>query len=294
MDDLQVRLKYKKTDADDWTKVEDKALRKKLQNRLAKRKSRVNLTKGTKNVKGKANKKTEPRDKDQDTPETIAPASEGDNLLPIDILNDSQRVSRTGQFLSSSRIQHGNLDDEVESFLATTGLHEHRFICLSQYSLLRAILQNAKLLALDFALLADDESLSPCTLMNPYPIIAPQDLNPTPLQLCTPHHPYVDIIPSPAFRDNILLLLVNNPLEDQFCNELHCDSFTIWGSQPWDTQAWEVSQTFATNWAWLMDEKTIRSSNFWRGERGEDPLVLPDFGGAALDDMAGGVLGEVF
>lgn len=41
MDDLQVRLKYKKTDADDWTKVEDKALRKKLQNRLAKRKSRT-------------------------------------------------------------------------------------------------------------------------------------------------------------------------------------------------------------------------------------------------------------
>ena len=40
MDDLQVRLKFKKNDADDWTKVEDKALRKKLQNRLAKRKSR--------------------------------------------------------------------------------------------------------------------------------------------------------------------------------------------------------------------------------------------------------------
>ncbi len=30
---------YKKSDADDWTKVDDKALRKKLQNRLAKRKS---------------------------------------------------------------------------------------------------------------------------------------------------------------------------------------------------------------------------------------------------------------
>lgn len=39
MDDLQVRLQYKKSDADDWTKVEDKALRKKIQNRLAKRKS---------------------------------------------------------------------------------------------------------------------------------------------------------------------------------------------------------------------------------------------------------------
>ena len=38
--DLQVKLKYKKGERDDWTKVDDKALRKKIQNRLAKRKSR--------------------------------------------------------------------------------------------------------------------------------------------------------------------------------------------------------------------------------------------------------------
>lgn len=41
MADLQVRLKYSRSEKDDWTKVEDKALRKKLQNRLAKRKSRM-------------------------------------------------------------------------------------------------------------------------------------------------------------------------------------------------------------------------------------------------------------
>lgn len=39
MSDLQVRLRYSKNEKDDWTKVEDKALRKKIQNRLAKRKS---------------------------------------------------------------------------------------------------------------------------------------------------------------------------------------------------------------------------------------------------------------
>ena len=40
MGDLELRLKYKKEDGDDWTKVKDRALRKKIQNRLAKRKNR--------------------------------------------------------------------------------------------------------------------------------------------------------------------------------------------------------------------------------------------------------------
>lgn len=39
--DLQVRLKYSQSEKDDWTKVEDKAVRKKIQDRLAKRKSRT-------------------------------------------------------------------------------------------------------------------------------------------------------------------------------------------------------------------------------------------------------------
>ena len=41
MTDLEVRLKYSKSEEDDWTKVEDKALRKRIQDRLAKRKSRM-------------------------------------------------------------------------------------------------------------------------------------------------------------------------------------------------------------------------------------------------------------
>lgn len=40
-----------------------------------------------------------------------------------------------------------------------------------------------------------------------------------------------------------------------------------------------------TNWAWLMDNEIIRCSNFWRGERGEGPLVVPDLGGLILGEI---------
>jgi len=193
------------------------------------------------------------------------------------------------------------------AFFATPGLSEHQYIRLSQYSLLRALVLNSNILALDPSILADDDALSPWTLANPYLSITPTDLAPTSIQLCTPHHPYLDILTPPKFRDNILLTLMGDKLEDQLCYELHLGAFMIWGSQPWNALgmclcllylltsakslyrlcvAWEVTQTFATNWAWLMDDDLIRSSNFWRGERGEPPLVTPDLGG--------GILGEVF
>ena len=41
-----------------------------------------------------------------------------------------------------------------------------------------------------------------------------------------------------------------------------------------------------TKWAWLIDDETIRCSNFWRSERGEDPLAMPDLSGYILEEGA--------
>ena len=40
-----------------------------------------------------------------------------------------------------------------------------------------------------------------------------------------------------------------------------------------------------TNWAWLVDGELMRCSNFWRAERGEGPLILPDLSGGILEEI---------
>ena len=121
-----------------------------------------------------------------------------------------------------------------DTIFAAPGLSEHRYISLMEYSVLRAFVQNAGLLAIDLNLFLDDDALSPWTISNPYPAVTPHDLNPTPLQLSTPHHPYLDMIALPSLRDNVLLAAMTEEQEDQLCYDMHCGFFTIWGSQPWN------------------------------------------------------------
>ncbi|KAL9127324.1 MAG: hypothetical protein Q9175_007757 [Cornicularia normoerica] len=286
MTDLQVRLKYSHSEKDDWTKVEDKALRKRIQDRLAKRKSRKN---GPKDKKKYA-KKNENEQHSKGTSDIAGFSEEAATWTE----SENPRTDTSREVLevlcttssSSSPLIEDDVVNTIQSIFATPGLAEHHYISLMEYSVLRAFVQNASLLRIDLFVLANDDALSPWTTSNPYPAFAQHDLTPTPLQLSTPHHPYVDIIAPPSLRDNILLSIMTNEQEDQLCYEMHCGSFTIWGSQPWNALAWEISQAFVTNWAWLMDNEIIRCSNFWRGERGEGPLVVPDLGGIILGEIA--------
>lgn len=163
------------------------------------------------------------------------------------------------------------------SSILSSGLVEHRFIQLPQYSIFRAILSNASILALVPSLILDDNAVSPYTIFNPFPRPVESQthtLSPTDLQLSTLHHPYIDVIASPSLRDNILSALLSDEQEEWLCVDLHCNGFSVWGSQPWSPFSWEASQGFVSRWGWLLDHDTIRYSNFWRAERGESPLKL--------------------
>ena len=134
-----------------------------------------------------------------------------------------------------------NIDDLIQSIFTIPGLSEHRYISLTEFSVFRAYVQNASLLAISLQILADDDALSPWTTSNPYPALAPFDICPTSLQLSTAHHPYIDIIAPPSLRDNVILSALTQEQEDQLCYDMHVDSFTIWGSQPWNAPCMYIS-----------------------------------------------------
>ena len=146
--------------------------------------------------------------------------------------NNSKTLSAAP--LATAAPLQDHIDGLIQSTFTIPGLAEHRYIRLTEYSVLRAYIQNARLLAISPQIFADDDALSPWTTSHPYPALAPYDICPTPLQLSTPHHPYVDVIGPPSLRDNILLSVLTDDQEDQLCYDMHFSTFTIWGSQPWN------------------------------------------------------------
>ncbi|KZF24498.1 hypothetical protein L228DRAFT_237422 [Xylona heveae TC161] len=262
--DLETRLQHGHGAVDDWTRTEDKDLRKRIQNRLAQRKRREKLAQT--HFRAKRRNRAVGREEADGDSSSASPSEVIETINP--------------QRIVSSWNKNDSVGLKIQNMIVATGLAEHRFIRLAQYSLLRAFVSNAAILGLSPALLADDESISPWTISNPfkpaeYATEYPHTLRPTHIQLSTYHHPYIDLIASPNFRDNILLAMLTDEQEDQFCHDFSSDAVKIWGSQPWNPTGWEISQEFLDRWSSLIDEGTIRTSNFWRLERGERPLALP-------------------
>ncbi|KAH8808748.1 hypothetical protein F5884DRAFT_380813 [Xylogone sp. PMI_703] len=118
----------------------------------------------------------------------------------------------------------------------------------------------------------------------------PASLRPTVLQRNITHHPWIDVIPSPQFRDNILqasLEWLDDPKETELCEDItgvgalqvSCirPGMLVWGDS-WDSYHWEVTEEFATKWSGLLKNchDIIESTNHWRSARGEDNIKWED------------------
>ena len=143
--------------------------------------------------------------------------------------------------------------------------------------------QNARKIGLSLEEIRRPECLSPFNA----PITAldvgdsiPPDLRPTLSQTHNAHHPFIDLIPFPWFRDRVITLSsLNPPAIDRFQlkRDILNEGLICWKSrarsagQPWDKRSWEAAPWFLEKWGWLIEEKgqVKEQSMWWRKLRGE-------------------------
>lgn len=108
----------------------------------------------------------------------------------------------------------------------------------------------------------------------------PPDLIPTPAQMRYPHHPFIDTIPFPWFRERALILASMDPPaynRQELKRDILRGGMVVWRSRrkeeglPWDRRSWEVQPWFWEKWSWLIEEqgRVEQQSRWWRSMRGD-------------------------
>ncbi|KAK8010444.1 hypothetical protein PG990_009409 [Apiospora arundinis] len=119
------------------------------------------------------------------------------------------------------------------------------------------------------------------------------DLRPSREQVTVAHHPFIDCLPFPTLRKNLLARqgqvdaeqLQFDVIEGLVCwggagvskrDRKDCTGYASTGT-PWDVRSWEAKEFFLRKyWAMLGGEEgeLVRQSEWWRDIRGEEPLRI--------------------
>lgn len=205
------------------------------------------------------------------------------SLLGVHLIRCHKTREKAIEFVQNALARH-SLDIRRQNDLPT----------LSRLNLLNALTYNATLLGICFEEMYLGDCISPFNLIGPvapaafgHPNTAPGALRPTIMQKAVIHHPWIDLVLIPGVRDNILLGLQTEMIdEEDLCRDFSelaqpedSDGISapasVWGSS-WDPASWEMSPRFLRKWGWLMRgcPEALDATNFWREKRGEMRIEL--------------------
>lgn len=237
----------------------------------------------------------------------------GDATLEVPALAVVAQVDKT----SSSRLSGSGWDAQ---YMASPILNH--LLSLIQHNVLRGFMKNKTTLA-NFAVHLDSAAVTTPIIFGEerwpnrtmiIPTTSPTtDLAPTWLQSSVLHSDWIDLIPFPRMRDNLIKWeacydhaelvhdLIGTAIDlsnfsrrqtsaptsagIQRVDESHIrdedvldrtrHGLILWG-EPHSTANWEVTWGFLRKWAWTLDgcDELIAVTNGWRSSRGEEPLVL--------------------
>jgi hypothetical protein len=203
---------------------------------------------------------------------------------------DRQKLFRIASVCKLGSIEQHKMISEFERWIEDCqrmgSPRTDLLLVLVKFNVFRAMIINSGYLGyLAGEGMDDDDALSPFTdPSNPNWQIrsVPAALRPTKLQRQIPHHPWIDILPAPGMRDN--LLRAGETYDDmELCADLvgffseskGRTGMIVWG-EPWDIAGWEVTESFVKHWGWTIRgcEQLLQATNYWRERRGEDPLQV--------------------
>jgi Domain of unknown function (DUF3425) len=204
----------------------------------------------------------------------------------------TQQIADVPEYTSTNQERSTTVSFEelFLKYLKQTDLYrlpaDDSLLSLMYYNVFRALVTNVWLLGLDTQLMHTDDYPSPFISGSASTQHIPPHLQPTLLQRTVPHHPCFDIFPDPVVRDQGIRnthLLPHGTLcmtlagrNTWFENERSRRSgLVVWGP-PEDSNSWEVTEGFVTNWGWLVKGSLMLqySTNRWRAVRGEPAIFF--------------------
>ncbi|KAH6988216.1 hypothetical protein BKA56DRAFT_653854 [Ilyonectria sp. MPI-CAGE-AT-0026] len=159
-----------------------------------------------------------------------------------------------------------------------------------QLNTFNALAYNGCLLGIKAETLCDVRRLSPFSDAASFNVDGkcPSTLHPTITQQTIPHHPWVDLLPLPRMRDNLIWAfqtIDEREIGTDIVNVHDIYSSTsaagekptliVW-DDPSNPRSWEASPGFLWKWGYLLRgcQELIKATNHWREMRGEKPFVV--------------------